>query len=70
MISYKKLWKLLIDKGMNKGDLAKLTGISQSTITKLAKCENINTDVLDKICKCLGCNLEEICEYVEGDTNE
>ena len=64
MIDYKKLWKLLIDKGMNKGDLAKATGIGQSTITKLAKCENVNTIVLNKICKYLKCNIEDICEYV------
>ena len=49
--NYKKLWKLLIDKGMNKTDLKNLTGLSQSTIAKLTNGENVNTDVLERICE-------------------
>ena len=62
-VSYNKLWKLLIDKGLNKGDLHKLTGLSRSTITKLVKGENVNTDVLEKICNALECEISDIVEY-------
>ena len=68
-ISYKKLWKLLIDKNMNKGDLTKVADISTSTVSKLAKGENVNTDVLLKICHALGCDLGDIAEVVSGDKN-
>ena len=49
VICYKKLWKLLIDKGLNKTDLQRLTGISSATITKLSKNETVNTGILLKI---------------------
>ena len=61
-LCYNKLWKLLIDKGMNKTDLKNLTGLSQSTIAKLTNGENVNTDVLERICEALGCDLEDIVE--------
>ena len=48
VICYKKLWKLLIDKGLNKTDLQRLTGISSATITKLSKNETVNTGILLK----------------------
>ena len=64
-LSYKKLWKTLIDKGINKTELHKIAGVSKSTITKLSKCENVNTDVLNKICKALSCNINDIVEYYE-----
>lgn len=64
-LSYNKLWKLLIDKGINKTDLASLTGMSKSTIAKLTKCENVNTDVLEKICNTLNCKIEDIVEFKE-----
>lgn len=63
--SYKKLWKLLIDKDMKKKDLSKIAGISNYTITKLTKGENVNTDTLARICKALDCNIEDIMEFVE-----
>jgi DNA-binding Xre family transcriptional regulator len=66
-ISYKKLWKLLIDKKMNKGDLTRLSGVSTSTVSKLAKSENVNTDVLLKICETLQCDLADIGEVVEDE---
>jgi len=59
-LSYNKLWKLLIDRGMNKQDLRKLTGLSSSSIAKLGKGENVNTDVLLRICKALDCDISEI----------
>ncbi len=52
-LSYNKLWKLLIDKGMNKRALAEQVDISNTTVAKLGKGENVNTDVLLKICKTL-----------------
>lgn len=61
-ISYKKLWKQLIDKNMNKKDLRLATGISSSVIAKLGKGENVTTDVLLKICKTLNC---DICDIME-----
>ncbi len=63
--SYKKLWKMLIDKDMKKKDLAVKAGISTYTINKLNRGENITTDVLAKICKALDCTVDEIMEFVE-----
>jgi len=65
MISYNKLWKLLIDKGLNKKMLMEITGISSSSIAKLAKGNNVTTDVLCKICKSLNCDFKDIMEYVD-----
>ena len=64
-ISYNKLWKLLIDKGMNKQDLGKIANISPASIAKLGKGANVTTDVLLKICEALECNLEDIIELSE-----
>lgn len=61
-LTYKKLWKILIDKGINKTELHKMTGISQSTIVKLAKGDNVNTDVLTRICIALNCEIADIVE--------
>lgn len=66
-ISYNKLWKLLIDKKMNKRDLKKLSGVSTASIAKLGKGENITTDVLLKICKALRCDISEIMEVQFDD---
>ncbi len=66
-LSYNKLWKLLIDKGLKKTDLNKLTGISDSTMAKLTKGENINTEILERICKALNCQISDIVEYVSED---
>ena len=66
-ISYNKLWKLLIDKNMNKQDLKKLSGVSSASIAKLGKGENITTDVLVKICKALDCDITDIMgKYKKG----
>ena len=67
--SYNNLWKLLIDKNMNKQDLRKLTGISSASIAKLGKGENVNTEVLLRICKALKCDISDIMEFVPGDDN-
>lgn len=63
-ISYKKLWKLLIDKNMTKTELRDAAGISAASIAKLGKGGNITTDVLLKICNALDCKLEDIMETV------
>lgn len=64
-VSYKKLWKLLIDKDMKKKDLQKAAGLSSTTITKLSNHENVSMDVLKKICLVLGCDIGDIMEFVE-----
>ena len=61
-MSYKKLWKLLIDTDMKKTDLRKAAGISSSSLAKLGKDENVTTDVLLRICKALDCELDDIVE--------
>lgn len=63
-VSYKKLWKLLIDKDMKKKDLAELAGISQYTVTKMNRGDNVNTDTLAKICKALNCTFDDIVEVL------
>lgn len=69
-MSYKKLWKLLIDKDMKKTDLRKKAGISSSSLAKIGKNENITTDVLLRICEALECNLDDIAESVPDDDVE
>ena len=64
-ISYKKLWKLLIDKDMRKEDLRLKAGISTNTMDKLGKNENVNTEMLVKICTALNCDIADIMEIVE-----
>ena len=67
MVSYNKLWKLLIDKKMNKKDLIQVSGISTASVSKLVKGQNIQTDVLCKICKALNCDFCDIMEYVRDE---
>ncbi len=66
-ISYKKLWKLLIDKDWLKKDLREATGLSQATIAKLAKNRTVSTDVLARICCALHCSLPDIAEVISLD---
>ena len=61
-VSYKKLWKLLIDKDMKKKDLREATGISTASMAKLSKNENLTTDVLLRICDALKCDISDIME--------
>lgn len=67
-ISYKKLWKLLIDKDMKKSDLLTETGISRYTINKLNRGDNVTTDVLVKICRVLDCTMDDIMEILPEDS--
>lgn len=69
-ISYKKLWKLLIDRDMRKKDLQKLAGISSASITKLGKNENVNTEIIEKICIALKCDVCDIMEMVDERKSE
>ena len=64
-ISYKKLWKLLIDKDMRKEDLRLKAGISTNTMAKLGKNENVNTEMLVKVCTALNGDIADIMEIVE-----
>lgn len=63
-VSYKKLWKLLIDKEMKKGELAKAAGISNFSLTKMGQGGNMRTDVLEKICMVLDCQFGDIMEIL------
>lgn len=69
-ISYKKLWKLLIDKDMMKKDLQKEAGISWATMTKMSKGETVSTEVLMKVCQVLHCNIGDIVDFVETEEVE
>lgn len=62
---YNKLWKLLIDKKMNKVALRDAVGITPSTLSKLSKDQNVSMDVLAKICKELDCNIGDIVDYIK-----
>ena len=63
-VSYKKLWKLLIDKDIKKKDLSVQAGVSPATITKMGKGGHVTTEVLVKICAALDCRLEDIMEII------
>ena len=66
-VSYKKLWKLLIDHDMKKKDLAAKANISTYTLSKMSKGENVTTDILVKICKTLDCDIGDIMEFIPED---
>lgn len=69
-ISYKRLWKLLIDKDMKKKDLCAKSGISPASITKMGRGGHVTTDVLLRICIALDCRIEDIMEVVPtNDSN-
>jgi len=65
VFSYKKLWKMLIDRDMKKQELCAKAGISSATLTKLVKGESITTESLLKICVALECDTSDIMEIVE-----
>ena len=67
IISYKKLWKLLIDKDMKKQDLRAVAHLSSSTVAKLTSGENVSTAILLKICTALHCDIANIMEVIEDD---
>ncbi|RHE35499.1 XRE family transcriptional regulator [Eubacterium sp. AM28-29] len=63
-VSYKKLFKLLIDKDLKKTEFAKKVGIGQNTLAKLSKNEYVSMEVLVRICRGLECSLDDICEIM------
>ncbi len=64
-VSYKKLWKLLIDRDLKKKDLMQMAGISNYTLARLNKGDNISTETVAKICKALNCGFDDIMEIIE-----
>lgn len=69
-VSYKKLWKLLIDKNMIKKQLREQAGLTTNVIAKLGKDENVSTEVLCKICKVLDCGLDDIIEIIPDEEEQ
>ena len=63
-VSYKKLWKLLIDKNMKKKDLQESANLTPHAMRKLSKDEAVTTDTLAKVCRCLDCSVDEIMEVL------
>lgn len=62
--SYKPLWKLLIDRDMTKKQLMQATGISKSTMDKMARGEQVSMDIIDRICSYFDCNVDSIIEHM------
>lgn len=68
-VSYRKLWKLLIDKDMKKKDLRLSAGISTNALAKMGKNERVTTDVIDKVCCALNCDVGDIMEIVDDKSD-
>lgn len=66
MVTYKKLWKLLIDRDLKKKDLCKMANVSPASLTKMKNNASVTTDVISRICEALGCDTSDIMEYVEN----
>lgn len=66
-ISYNKLWKMLIDRNMNKTELKNKAQVSTNAIAKLGRNEAVSMDTMDKICKALNCNIGDVMEFVPAD---
>lgn len=64
MVSYKKLWLMLVDRKMSKAELRKASGVSPNTMTKLRRDEPVMLNVLDKICATLNCNYGDIMDFI------
>ncbi len=63
-VSYKKLWKLLIDKDMKKKELEQRANVSHYTVSKMYRGENVTIDILERICKALDCSIDDVMEFV------
>ena len=68
-VSYKKLWKMLIDKDMKKKDLQAAAGISWASVTKISKGETVSMEVLMKVCRTLNCDIGDIMELIPEHNN-
>lgn len=66
-ISYKPLWKLLIDKEMTKKSLMKATNISKSTMDKMGRGEQVSLEIIDRICRYFDCSISDVIEYYSLD---
>ena len=66
-VSYKKLFKLMIDRDMKKKDLCEMAGVSSTSLAKMRRNENVNTDILVKICEALNCDISDIAEIVDKE---
>lgn len=66
-VSYKKLWKILIDKDMKKKDLQAAAGISWASVTKLSKGETVSMEVMMKVCKALECNIGDVMDLIPAE---
>ena len=66
-VSYNKLFKLLIDRKIRKGELCKMAGISGGVLLKISKGDNVNVDILARICYAMNCDFGEIMEYVRDN---
>jgi DNA-binding Xre family transcriptional regulator len=69
-VSYKKLFKMLIDRDMKKKDLKEVAGISNNTVSKLANGENVTMEVIEKICVNMNCGVEDIVEFVPDEEKQ
>lgn len=65
--SYKKLWKLLIDRDLKKKDLCEMAHVSSASLTKMKNNGSVTTDVLVRICDALGCDISDIMEVIPND---
>ena len=68
--NYNKLWKLLIDKNMNKAELRRATGLSPNTMARLSKGESVKMDIVGKICEKLECNIGDIVDYMPNSKED
>lgn len=64
-LSYNKLWKKAIDRGLNKSELREISGIGTNTLAKLSKNQPVSMEVLMKICEKLDCDISDVCEFIK-----
>lgn len=69
-VSYLKLWKLLLDKKMNKTDLRKVADISTTTLAKLSKDQLVSMDVMARICKAFSCDIGDVMEMIPDNDDD
>ena len=69
-VSYNKLWKLMIDKRINKTELTHLAGITTNAMAKLGRNEDVRVNVLEKLCTTLDCKLDDIVEFISDSDND
>ena len=69
-VNYNKLWKLLIDKGMNKTELRQKADLGTTTLAKLGKAQPVSMDVMLRICSVLECNISDVMDFVPTDKKE